>query len=201
MSYEPSIPNAADIIATSQGQLKINFQQLNSVYGTSGDHFAFDNATSAEQNRHAKVTMPQLPSANAPGNPVPTPVAAEGVMYVKSAVSQSIPYYRKDSSAVDFPVLPIRAMGRFNSTTGADIGTPFNLTVSAGAGTATQTLSFTESMPDTNYLILVSIGATTANSNNVITYRSNTIMTGSFQLLFDPPALGAEYSVAVLHYA
>lgn len=172
---------------------------MNSVYGTSGDHFAFDNATAAEQNRHAKVTMPQLPSANAPGNPVPTPVAAEGVMYVKSAVSQSIPYYRKDSSAVDFPMLPIRAMGRFNYTTGAAIGTAFNLSVTAGGGTTTQTLSFTEAMPDTNYLVVGQIMRAAAAATN-IGVRSDTISVGSFQVYF-AGSVPAEYSIMVLHYA
>ena len=75
MTFNANIPQPSDLISVSQGQILINNQQLNSVYGTAGDHYAWDNADPGEQNRHAKVTLPGLPSANPPGNALPAPAA------------------------------------------------------------------------------------------------------------------------------
>lgn len=201
MTYQPSIPQASDIIATSQQDILDNFTQLNSIYGTLGDHYAWDNGTPSEQNRHAKVTLPRLPTANAPGNATPVPGAQDGVIYAKETVSQTIPYWRKDAGAVDFPLLPIRAMGRFTFA-GADVGTPFNLTVSAGGGTLAQTLSFTEDMPDTNYLVLVQgYNSSTAGSRDNLV-DDTSIAVGSFDILFANSANQYnQYAVVVFHYA
>lgn len=55
MTYNPEIPKAKDVLADSQGDLLINFGQLNTVYGTSGDHVAFNAAAGA--GKHKKVTF------------------------------------------------------------------------------------------------------------------------------------------------
>lgn len=199
MTFTPNIPQANDIISQSQLLLLNNFGQLNVKYGTSGDHFAFDNNNADETNRHAKVTLPQLPtpSGTSPGNSVPTPPLSSGVFYVKAALSQSIPYYRKDNTTVDFPALPIRAMGRFLYNGGA-VGTSFNLSKTSGDNTNTQTFSFTENMPDANYLILITTGRNTG-STIAPQYIPSSITNVQFDV--NVSSLVTEFSIIILHYA
>ena len=199
--YTAGIPLSTDDPSQSQGQLLGNFQTLNTLYGSSGDHFPWTNTAVGTIGRHAKVTLPRLPIANnPPGDVTPTAGAAEGVIYVKDAVSQSIPYFRRDGNAADFPLLPIRAMGRFTYSTGTAIGTAFNLAVTADAGTITPTLSFdaTNKMPDANYLVLVTTSRSGGGGNSAfITQGSQT--TASFGLFFSGAV--PEFNVVVLHYA
>lgn len=54
MSYDPNIPNASDFLADSQGQLKINFQQLDA--GFAFDHYQFSDGT-ANRGKHKAVEM------------------------------------------------------------------------------------------------------------------------------------------------
>src|SRR6266404_2912151 len=58
MTYTPGIPNPTDNISTSQGQIKINFQQLENIFGV--DHFTWDDATSggALRGMHKQDTFP-----------------------------------------------------------------------------------------------------------------------------------------------
>lgn len=56
MTYNPNIPNATDNIATSQPQLKTNFQQLKSIFNN--DHYTWDFATSASRGFHKQVSFP-----------------------------------------------------------------------------------------------------------------------------------------------
>jgi hypothetical protein len=44
MTYTPGIPNATDNISVSQGQVKTNFQQLETIFNN--DHYTWDDATS-----------------------------------------------------------------------------------------------------------------------------------------------------------
>jgi len=55
MTFNPGIPQAKDIMADSQGDLLINFDQMNVVYGTAGDHVALDAASN--KGKHNKVTF------------------------------------------------------------------------------------------------------------------------------------------------
>ncbi len=113
MTFNPEIPQPGDLISISQGQLLINNQQLNLVYGDAApagdpnsDHYAFDDGT-ANARKHRKLRLPVLATS-------PTPDANDGVYYTKTVGAQSIPYYRKDAGTLDFPALPVRAMGQFN---------------------------------------------------------------------------------------
>lgn len=198
-SYTPNIPQPSDDPSDSQDVILQNFQTLNNLYGTTGDHYPWTNQTAALGSRHAKVTLPIVPNSTGtpPGDVVPTPAADEGVIFTQSAISQSIPYYRKDLGTLNFPLLPVRAMGRFNFTTGAAVGTAFNLAVTAGAGSLIQTLSFTENMPDANYLVFVSCIQTGNNISG--TPINGTLAVGSFNVTLTSQTV--EYSVMVLHYA
>jgi hypothetical protein len=56
MSYNPSIPNATDFLSVSQGQIKTNFGQLNTVFGK--DHVPFDSTPNGGLHNH--VTIPNV---------------------------------------------------------------------------------------------------------------------------------------------
>lgn len=61
MTYNPNIPNPGDNISVSQGQIKINFGQLNSIFAT--DHYAFNDATVSSRGFHKKIVFPAIPTA------------------------------------------------------------------------------------------------------------------------------------------
>ena len=56
MTYNPNIPNPGDNISDSQPQIKINFQQLENIFGN--DHFPWDYATAAQRGQHQQVNFP-----------------------------------------------------------------------------------------------------------------------------------------------
>lgn len=58
MTYTPGIPNSTDNISVSQGQIKTNFQQLDSIFDN--DHYKWDDATSggAYRGYHRQVYFP-----------------------------------------------------------------------------------------------------------------------------------------------
>jgi len=109
-TFDKDIPQAGDDPSVSQGQLLQNFTTLDSVYGTSGDHYAWSNTNSAETARHAKVTMPGLPTDNAPGAIVPTPNADDGVMFALKT-DKTRPFWRSNSNTTNFPMTPLWAFG------------------------------------------------------------------------------------------
>lgn len=51
--YNPNIPNATDYLSDSQGQMKTNFQQLNSVYDV--DHSPYTSATNIGYHKDVHV--------------------------------------------------------------------------------------------------------------------------------------------------
>lgn len=51
-TYNPSIPNAGDLLSTSQQNIKDNFTKANSSFGT--DHYAFNDGT-ANNGRHKDI--------------------------------------------------------------------------------------------------------------------------------------------------
>ncbi len=194
MTYNPAIPQPADLIATSQGQLLTNYSELNLVYGDANpgadpnsDHYPFDDAT-ANARKHRKVRLPRLAA-------FPTPAATDGVIYTQAAGGQTIPFYRKDSGTVDFPLLPVRAMVRFTIADGVIIGTAFNATVTMLSAT-TFRINFIENLPDAFYLVSLTQTRTVA-VNTTAVVRSGTIANNQFEVVVQN---GLELHVVVLHY-
>jgi hypothetical protein len=181
MTYTPSTPEASDIIAQSQAVLKTNFEQLNLVYGTSGDHFPFDDTDSNEQFKHAKVTLPRLPQANPPGNVLPTPGAGEMALFCDVSGGFSQPYYRRDTATVNIPIAPIQAFGE---ATGAAVpvltSNSYNIS-SVTLAASVYTFNFTEALADTNYAVM---GGFSASTNLVgLKYSNKTTTSVNVQVL------------------
>ena len=75
MTFNPSIPQANDIISSSQPQILTNFTQLNTLFGI--DHIEYDNATAANRGKHNKITFIQQAAD-------PAPPAGEIALYTKN---------------------------------------------------------------------------------------------------------------------
>lgn len=90
MTYDPNIPQPADLISQSQAQLLSNFQSLNTLYGL--EHFAFDAASTG--GKHKFVTLPDQGSA-------PTTAANVGAVYAKSVSGATQLFWRGESSGAE----------------------------------------------------------------------------------------------------
>ncbi len=58
MTYNPNIPQAADIPSQSQGELLTNFKQLNTIFDV--DHVPFNDVTVANRGKHDQSTYIEL---------------------------------------------------------------------------------------------------------------------------------------------
>lgn len=94
MTFNPSIPQAQDIMSDSQGDLLINFQQINVVYGTSGDHVAFDAASN--KGKHNKVTL--LKQGSDPLVDAPDTRENEVALFALEDVTDTEIYMRRESN-------------------------------------------------------------------------------------------------------
>lgn len=177
--YTTNIPQATDNPSVSQGQLLQNFQTLNSTYGTSGDHYAWDDTNATEQAKHAKVTLPGLPTANPPGNALPTPLAGNCAIFGQTINSQTTPYVVRDGLAPTapygniWPLLPIKAFATFLANpTGATVSlvSNFNVTSVTISGNFV-TVNFTNAMRTTTYGVLA-FGNNGGLNINVTSYKS-----------------------------
>jgi hypothetical protein len=170
-SYTANIPQPADDPTQSQNQILENFQSLNTIYGSSGDHYPWTNTTSAEGSRHAKVTLPGLPTTNAPGNAVPTPGNNELVIFAVTSGGETKPFYRRDTMTVNAPLAPIIAFARATASgsplAASFIGQPFNINAVSVTGNSVNSIwDFTFSNPEADalYACLGSPISSTASS-------------------------------------
>jgi hypothetical protein len=89
MTFNPNIPQGAQLISATQAQIQINFDQLNSIFDV--DHVTYDNATVANRGKHDKSTYIEQGSD-------PATSANEIALYSKDLSSVSTLYMRKESS-------------------------------------------------------------------------------------------------------
>lgn len=169
--YTPNIPQPGDNPSDSQDQILENFQTLETLYGTSGDHYSWTNTAPGESSRHAKVTFPGLPTASAPGNTLPTTTLGSAAMFGQTRDNQTTPFLTRDGLAPTapltniWPLMPIKAYASFNvtgSSTGAILDS-FNISsavVSTVAGVVTVTFTITNAMRTvTDYGVLISLNS------------------------------------------
>lgn len=90
MTYNPNIPNPTDLLSNSQGQIKTNFQQLDTVFGK--NHYEFSNS-SGPAGKHKFVEMPITT--------VPATLGGEGSLYTKTS-GQSQLYYTSDAGGLEY---------------------------------------------------------------------------------------------------
>lgn len=149
MTYIPTIPQPTDDLSVSQGQILGNFGKANSSFGT--DHYAFADAT-VNNGKHQKVSWIDQSAA------VPAAPASQAVIAYSETVSMiTMPYYKRDSVATQFPLAPIKAMARVVSTgaNGAQAlsATSFNIT-SVSRASAVWTFAIVNPMRTSIYAII-----------------------------------------------
>jgi len=173
MAYLDNIPKPEDIQATSQGQIKENFGQLETQYSVDHDSLLAAGASG----KHLKITMPEVISD-------PATSIDEGALYTKDSGTQPELFYREESSG---DVVQLTENGRRPSyikafvsfdNTGVIIGEAYNVT--SVTGSLVYTINFTNALADTNYLVvgnpnssvvkpwIVQTSAKTVNSCTVI---------------------------------
>jgi hypothetical protein len=103
MSYNANIPQATNIISSSQGQLLTNFSQLNTIFDV--DHVTFD-ATS-NNGQHQQITFNQN---NVPGS---APVDPNSVIYTQAGTASSNAQVMWQNASSPFQLCPIKAWGTF----------------------------------------------------------------------------------------
>jgi hypothetical protein len=161
--YTTNIPQATDNPSQSQSQLLGNFNTLNNLYGVDGDHYPWTDTNSTEEGLHAKVTMPGLPTTNAPGNALPTTFAGQDAIFSQTINSQTTPFVTRDGLAPTapytniWPLLPIKAYVSFtrSASSGAmTINSSFNVT-SVDLSVTTYTVTMTNALRTTSYGIFL----------------------------------------------
>ncbi len=152
MTYTPNIPQSTDDPSQSQPLILSNFQQLNIQYGTSGDHIEW--TASSGNGKHKKVTWTDRTGV------IPTAGLNEVVAYGVTQSGVTMPYYKRDNLATQYPLSPIKAYANILTLAAAGNIVPldsFNITspvVQAGTTTATWTFTMTNACRTINYGVL-----------------------------------------------
>lgn len=145
MSYVPGIPQGNQKPSTSRAQIAENFTQLNSQYGSSGDHVQFDAGTNNGKHKRSVYVA---------GSDVTTS-SAEGSVYTKDAGAGRIElYYRRESNGTILPLSLVKAFAVFDSA-GA-LQNSFNVSSITVVATGKYVVNFSSALANANYGVLVS---------------------------------------------
>lgn len=127
--FTPNKPQPGDNPSQSQDVLLQDFLTLQDMYGETGDHYPWTNQTSVEGKKHAKVTMPGLPTTNRPGDALPQPATGNCAMFAITRDNQTTPFLARDALVPDkgpptvnlWPMVPIKAYITFVNTSGTTV--------------------------------------------------------------------------------
>jgi hypothetical protein len=172
MTYNPAIPAANDIISQSQSQIQTNFSQADTAFAV--NHTAF--SVGANQGFHKKVTLTA---------PIADPGAAAPIttVYSKTVGARTELYYQNDSGASAASIISsMRAFGVFVPQVGPTIVDGFNFASITRNSTGNYTVSFTRTLPTTNYGV-VALGGMATNFNTGAIIGTTNYLVGSFQIL------------------
>lgn len=185
MTFTPNIPATGTSLGESRPLIVGNFTNYNTVLSV--NHVA---PNASGQGKHKFLQMPVQASA-------PSTASGEGGIYVKTAGSQSIPFYRKDNLTLDFPLLPIRAMVRFSvGAVPSIVGTALNVSAVAQISSQQYKVTFSENLPDANYLV-IAMGVNTAATPICADPSNYNVSDFILNIL---SSLTGQISVIVLHY-
>ena len=124
MTFNPNIPQAANIISQSQGQILTNFNQANTIFDV--DHITFDAAVVANRGKHDQSTYVELAVD-------PATALNEVAVYSKNTGTQPEVFYRPELNGTPQRMtgggITAAAYVSLNGATGAMIaGSNFNVT-------------------------------------------------------------------------
>lgn len=169
MTYTPNIPQPTDDPSQSQSLILANFQNLNNQYGLNGDHVAW--TAVSRQGQHKKVTWFDQTGS------IPAPVADSVVAFAVKNGAITMPYYKRDASATQFALSPIKAYASLSisNVPVTTISDGFNLNVvsTIGGGTFTINMQFIDAMRTaTSYGILISESNNGVIAGNTAAYQN-----------------------------
>jgi hypothetical protein len=148
MTYNTNVPQSTDRVSDTQAPILTNFQELNEIYGT--DHYDYTTQT-ANEGFHAYVHLPDNTSSP------PSAGAGVGAIYAKSTSGVTLPYWRRDGLATDFPIMQIGAMASITTTGAPGPQTKTGIinisSVNRAAFAGQYQVNFTNPFPDTKYAI------------------------------------------------
>lgn len=175
MTFDPAVPQANEIISTSQPKLLENFSQLNSVFGV--NHVPF-NDVSANKGKHNYVTYVEQTAD-------PVSQDNEYLVYSKELSGSAELYARPQLNADPFlltkggsiylGIIPVVAVN-FDST-GAIQGTALNVSSITVAGNI-YTINF-PALTSNNYFWNISGFASTVSSTPVSSQVANGVLPGT----------------------
>ncbi len=151
-TYIPTIPQPGDDLSDSQPQILGNFTKANSSFGI--DHYPFADAT-INNGKHKQVTWVDQSAA------IPAAPSSQAVIAYSDTISMiTMPYYKRDSVATQFPLAPIKAMAKVVSTGALGLQTvvpttSFNITSVTRAAAGQWTFAITNPMRTaSDYLVI-----------------------------------------------
>jgi len=146
MTYSSGIPVASESPSAFPVQSQTNFARLKTIIGA--DH-EFNDTTATNDGWHNIVHL------NEPTPPTGA-LAAKGRFYAKTSALRVHAFYM-DSSGTEYqmsPTMPIRAAVNFNGTIAVpSLRSSYNVTSVAKDNTGLYTITFTNAMPDNNYIV------------------------------------------------
>lgn len=201
MTYTPNIPQSTDDPSQSQPLILTNFQQLDSQYGSAGDHVAFS-AVSAN-GKHKKVTWIDQSAS------VPTAGLNEVIGYGATASSITMPYYKRDNIATVFPMSPIKAYASFISlaqNAAPQVIAPldsFNITTITQTGTGINrnfAINLTNACRTANYGVLFFYDAANSSQSTGYNITSSSLFNITIVTSLLAPLGTVRMTVAVLEF-
>ena len=170
MTYNPSIPTPTELLSTSQGQILINFGQLNTQYGA--DHDGFNGGSGNGSGMHDQITF--LANQAAPSL-TRNSVAGVSGLYANAVGGLSQLFFQNASQNRQIT-------GDLLVSSGTNYGfqTPWGIKINFGSVTvaANSSATITYAVPLTSVLSLQATTQST-NANNTCTVNNINGSTGT----------------------
>lgn len=152
MTFNPDIPQSTDDISQSQGEILINFQEINTRL--QNDHIAITNATPADRIKHKQVTFHE--NQTDPNLSYP-----ESMAYTKS---YGLTPNRNQIAYIDLAhedgtdqIVPIHPLAFVKFSAAPLISKQFNVSSVVRLGAGNFRVTFNKNLPDANYIPIVTI--------------------------------------------
>ena len=180
MTYNPDIPQSTDILSASQGQLLINFQQLEAIFDA--NHYKWDYATTALRGMHRFVTLESQASG-------PATSSTQGAVYTKTVSAAPQLFWRRASSGTEvqltYPIDPVASNPGYSFLPG---GVLIQWGVVSIASSPT-TVTFPKAFSAGPWSIVV----TPYNNNGSVGMASENFSTTTFKIYSSATSLSASW--------
>ena len=174
MTFSTQVPVASQSPQLFPAQANVNFTRLKTIINA--DH-VFNDSTQTTDGVHRQVTLINR------ATPVSLPVGTNGIMYsfLDGAGQTQLRFYNGNTD-VQITGSNILAMVNFNGISGAVIRKQFNVSSITRLSTGKYKLTFTNSLPNTNYIVTfggmrdqedLSVGCVTGDSTYGNSVKTN----------------------------